>query len=108
MTQHQSLYPFPGGVVQAQAAENIPGLAGALLGMVVEVANARIIQGEAGGLAHIVEQGGQPQGGPGRDSLQSFDTVGVYVEAVVGAVLVKAHGGGELGDHLAHGFGILQ
>ena len=83
-------------------------MAGALLGMVIEVPHTLFIQGEAGGLAHIMEQGGQPQGGPGRDSLQGFDAVGVYVKAVVRAALVKAHGGGELRDHLAHGFGILQ
>ena len=65
------------------------------LGVTVEVAPARFVQGEAGGLAAVVEEQGQAKNRISRARFQGPESVLPHVAVVVGAVLLKARNGGE-------------
>ena len=72
------------------------------------MAHAIPIQGEGGGLAHVMEKGGQPQGGNGGHPIQRFNAVGVDVPAVMGIALVKVHAWPQFRDYLDGSFRKIQ
>ena len=100
MAPDQGDHPLPQGIVQPQAAQAGVRQLRPGGGVSVKVAHPLPVHGTAPRLPHVVEQGRQPQPRLRRDPLQSPDTVGVDVIAVVGIALVKAHGGSQLGQHL--------
>ena len=97
----QGDHPLPQGIVQPQAAQAGVRQLRPGGGVSVKVAHPLPVHGTAPRLPHVVEQSRQPQPRLRRDPLQSPDTVGVDVVAVVGIALVKAHGGSQLGQHLS-------
>ena len=84
-------HPLLGAPIQPQPGGGLLRQPGALPLVAVEVSHPLFIQGEAGGFAHVVEEGGQPQGGLRPHLAQRFHAVGVHIITVVGIFLVKAH-----------------
>ena len=106
MQGHQGCDLLPGVRVKAQPAEDLPGQSGALLPVAIEVAHALLIQGEAGGLAQVVEQGGPAQHRRGRGGIHRRQGVVPHISVVPGIALVKAEGGHQLGQDLGGHRGI--
>ena len=69
---------------------------------------AFFIHREAAGLSNVMEQSGPAQGKGGGHCLHHPGRVTKYVVAVVGAVLVKSHRGGQLFDGLGQNGGKAQ
>ena len=78
---------------------------GAFPGVAVEMAPAGFVPGKGGDLAHIVQQRRPAEHRVLGHCLQDVGGVGVDIVGVVGRVLVKAHHGGKLGDHLGQNRG---
>ena len=76
--------------------------------MAVEVSGAALIHKKGGGLAHIVKERRQPQGGLWRHLFHRFYQMGVHIPGVVGIFLVKSHRGGQLGHNFTHGLWKVQ
>ena len=100
MTGNEGEGSLQGDFVQAQPAQSLFREQRADFGVAVEVAHAGLIQGEGGGLAHIVEQSRKTQHRLRRDLGKGLDAVGIDIVAVVGIALVEAHGGSKLRENL--------
>ena len=82
---------FPGLPVHPQPLQGPVRQGEARPVVAVKVACAALVQGKSGRLAHVVEEGGQPEGGGGGDPFQRPDAVGVHIIEVVEIALVEAH-----------------
>ena len=98
MPPHQGPDPTGSLPIGVQAAEDFfcDALGGG--GVALEVPPAAAVREEAGGLADVVEQHGQPQHRLRRDPLHRPDRVLVHVPEVVRRALVKAPQGLQLRD----------
>ena len=97
-----------GGVIKTQAAHDGVCEFCAFGRVAVKMANAVPVKGKGGGLSKIMEQGGPAEGRFRRSGGNHRGGVAPNVMAVVGVVLVKPHGGGDLRDRDRQHIGVLQ